>query len=64
MNPNLVQVWPLVKVKKVTTARREYVDSEGNAFSGTHREAYDYYRELHPTKSLQVHVLPKKRKSH
>lgn len=59
---NLVQVWPQRKIKSITISRQPYVDAEGNEFAGTHREARDHYRKLHPTKSVQMNVLPKKRK--
>lgn len=57
----LVQVWPQNKIKKMS-GRRPYVDSEGNVFSGTHREARQYYANLHPSKNIKLNILIKKRK--
>lgn len=62
MNPNLIRVWPTTKMRKVETERRRYVDSEGNTFTGSHREARNHFAMLHSTKSVQLHMLPKKRK--
>ena len=62
MNSNLIQVWPTSEIRKVMTGRRLYVDSEGNTFTGTHREAKTHFAILHSTKSVQLNTIPRKRK--
>jgi hypothetical protein len=56
----MIQVWPTRKIKKLLS-RRPYVDSAGNLFEGTHREALLHYQHLHPTESIKLNLLPKKR---
>jgi hypothetical protein len=58
----MISVWPTRKIKKILS-RRVYVDSAGNLFEGTHREALLHYQHLHPTESIQLNLLPKKRKA-
>jgi len=58
----MIQVWPARAIKKLLS-RRQYVDSKGNLFEGTHREALLHYQHLHPTESIKLNTLPKKRNS-
>ncbi len=53
VNLNKIEVWPTRQIRKFMS-RREYVDSNGSMFQGTQREALQHYRELYPSKSINL----------
>lgn len=57
MTGHTVEVWPVRTVKKLS-GRRQYIDSAGNSFVGTHRSAYVYYTDLHRPNTIKLNTVP------
>jgi hypothetical protein len=54
---DVIEVWPIRSVKK-HQGKRQYLDSNGNIFVGTHRAAYVYYTELHSSCKINLNTAP------